>query len=813
MRKSNIVQLIFLILSLLISGGCVNNAEKSGIRRISFDNDWQFHYGDIDYIPEAEITGEGWKHVDLPHDWSVEMPFSKESEGGKSTGHFSGGSGWYVKTFNLDHDRRDKRLSLFFEGSYMETEIWLNGEKIMYHPYGYTSFFCDISGLCRPAGEMNSLAVKVVNKGKNSRWYSGSGIYRHIWLEETDKVYIGSWGTFISTPEVTAEEAGVSVQTEVTNESGKDREALVDIEILDPSGRKVGSASGKIMAASGSKTVLNKLVVIRNPALWSVDSPEIYSAIIKLTSGKKYQDKLIVPFGIRNISFSAEKGFLLNGMQIKLKGGCVHHDNGLLGSAAIDRAEEKKVELLKANGFNAVRCSHNPPSEKFLEACDRTGLLVIDEAFDQWQKPKNPEDYSRFFDEWHAKDIESMVLRDRNHPSVIMWSIGNEIQERADSSGMAIASELKSIIKKHDPTRPVTAAICEFWDNPEKKWEDTERAFAALDICGYNYQWKHYESDHRLFPERLMNGTESVATERAMNWDLVEKHPYVIGDFIWTAMDYLGESGIGNTRYITRPADAGNFLMNWPWFNAWCGDIDITGNRKPQCALRDILWGNSKIEILVHSPVPEGMQEKISFWGWPDELACWNWKGYEGRPMDVRVFTRYPAVRLYLNGRVVGEEKVSSDPGEEYTAKFKVMYEPGILKAIGLEAGMEKENILIVSAGDAAGIELKADRSSLAASGNDLSYIQVALRDNDGNLVQHNDLQLNLSVSGPGAIAAAGNAAPDDMESFRSLTPKTYRGRALIIVRPSGEPGTIVIKVSARGLPAESISINTGKSG
>lgn len=810
MRKTTITQILFLILSLLISGGCTNKTGKNNNLRISFDNDWKFHFGELDEIPHADIQGEGWGRVTLPHDWSVETSFSRESEGGKPTGHVRGGTGWYLKSFELEPWQIGKRLNLYFEGVYMEAEVWINGQRITYHPYGYTSFFCDISRMCKSAGERNYLAVKVVNRGKNSRWYSGSGIYRHVWLEVTGQVHLEKWGTFITSSEITPERALVTVSAEIANRSEEPSESDLKIEITDKSGVIVGSASEVIQTDTGEVKRVSRVFEVRNPLLWSVDSPDLYSASVSLTSGKELSDRIIIPFGIRSISFSAEKGFLLNGKQLKLKGGCVHHDNGLLGSAAIDRAEEKKVELLKSNGFNAVRCSHNPPSEEFLDACDRLGILVIDEAFDQWQKPKNPEDYHRFFDEWHVRDILSMVLRDRNHPSVIMWSIGNEIQERADSAGIAIAEELKSIIKRNDPSRPVTAAICEFWDNRGKTWKDTETAFAPLEVCGYNYQWKNYENDHKLFPERIMNGTESTATERAMNWDLVEKNPYIIGDFIWTAIDYLGESGIGNTQYISRKAEGGNFLMEWPWFNAWCGDIDITGNKKPQCAIRDILWGNSKIEMLVHAPVPDGMVEKVSFWGWPDELASWNWKGNEGKLMDVRVFTRYPSVRLYLNGSLVGEEKTSADPAEKYTARFKVGYEPGILKAVGLEAGVEKEITEIVTAGDLAVIELTADRTKIEASVNDLSYIQVTLRDKEGNLVQDQDLQLNLSVSGPGTVAAAGNAAPDDMKSFRSMNPATFRGKALVIVRPSGEQGTIVLNVSANGLPGKNIQVICG---
>jgi beta-galactosidase len=388
-----------------------------------------------------------------------------------------------------------------------------------------------------------------------------------------------------------------------------------------------------------------------------------------------------------------------------------------------------------------------------------------------------------------------------------MWSIGNEVQERADSSGIAIANELKSIVKKYDPSRPVTAAICEFWDNPRKTWDDTRLAFEPLEIGGYNYQWSKYENDHNLFPGRIMNGTESTAAERALHWDLVEKHPYIIGDFIWTAIDYLGESGIGHTTYVQKKPKAENFLMEWPWFNAWCGDIDITGNKKPQSALRDVLWNESKIEMLVHAPVPTGMYERISYWGWPDELASWNWDGNEGKNLDVRVFTRYPAVRLYLNGIVIGEKNVVNDSVSKYIAQFSVKYEPGTLKATGLEKGEEKESVQIATSGKLVNIGLSTDRNRLISSKNDLAYVQIVLLDKDGNIVQDNDIKLNLNVTGEGVIAAAGNASPSDMESFRSVNPFTFRGRALVILRPSGTPGTINLKVNASNFPEEKLAI------
>ncbi|HVU85077.1 MAG TPA: glycoside hydrolase family 2 TIM barrel-domain containing protein, partial [Puia sp.] len=568
-----ISRLLFLAMIPLILQSSCREAEKEMARSRSFNADWRFTRDSIAGAEQPGFNDSGWRTVDLPHDWSIEDlphqeagktigPFSKESPGAASTGHTIGGTGWYRKTFTLGKNETGKRISLYFEGVYMESDLWINGQHAGYHPYGYTSFAYDITKYCKPAGEPNIIAMRVRNTGKNSRWYSGSGIYRNVWLTVTDPLHIAQWGVRI-TPEAGEGSAAVNIQTSVANEGSEKEDVMVRMRILDKRGRTVADDEKGQTAGAGDTAVVSHTLKFSNPLLWSPDSPYLYRAEISLVSGGIVKDRLTVPFGIRTIRFSAEKGMLLNGQSIKLKGGCVHQDNGPLGAAAIDRAEERRIELLKANGFNAIRCSHNPPSEKLLEACDRLGMMVIDECFDQWEKQKNPDDYHRFFDEYWEKDFSSMILRDRNHPSVILWSLGNEIPERADSSGLAIAKKLKAKAAELDPSRQVTEAICDFWDNPGRTWKDADPAFALLDVGGYNYMWRQYEPDHQRYPNRIMVGTESVPQEAFQNWALVEKHPYIIGDFVWTAMDYLGESGIGHTSCDT----ASQFQLEpWPWF-------------------------------------------------------------------------------------------------------------------------------------------------------------------------------------------------------------------------------------------------------
>ncbi|MDR0541104.1 MAG: glycoside hydrolase family 2, partial [Dysgonamonadaceae bacterium] len=530
--KKNLFSLVFILLNI------------NTFAQISFgqpeliNNQWQFYLGDN----PTEKTR--WQAVDLPHDWSVRESLSPSLA--SCQGFLPCGIGWYRKTLFVPQDRQNEKLYLYFEGVYNRSEVFVNGQSVGSRPNGYISFAYDITPFVR-FGKENEISVRVDHsQSADSRWYTGSGIYRNVWLVRANPVHIAQWGVFAFGDDFKA----LKVIVEIANESSQDASLTIINELFSPNGNSVAKNSRKISVETLHATSLQTQLPIKNPQLWDLEHPNLYTLKTTLLQNGKVIDETATTTAFRSLIFDAGKGFLLNGKPLKLKGGCIHHDNGLLGATSIDRAEEKKVELLKSNGFNAVRCAHNPPAEKFLEACDRLGLLVIDEAFDQWQKMKNPQDYHRFFDKWHEKDLASMVRRDRNHPSVIMWSIGNEIQERADSAGVEIAKKLKAIIRQYDTTRPITAAINDFWDNPNLKWKDSERTFLSLDVCGYNYMWREYENDLKSFPNRIIYGSESTAMERAANWDLVEKHPSVIGDFIWTAIDYLGESGIGHALEV-----------------------------------------------------------------------------------------------------------------------------------------------------------------------------------------------------------------------------------------------------------------------
>lgn len=782
-------------------------------RKELFDQGWRFHLGALNNAEQASYDDASWRLLDLPHDWSIEPlsnqkpdsvvgPFSRASVGGFATGQTVGGEGWYRKTFTIPQEDAGKRHELYFEGIYNQSEIWVNGRRAYHNAYGYTSFRFDITPYCQPAGQENVVAVRVINEGQNSRWYTGSGIYRHVWLLRTSASYIDDWGTFIRTNDVKNNQADISLTANLIRGKVKGGKCQVNVEVLSPTGKIMAQEKQIVQFANRDTLEVKFTFKVGKPQLWSVETPTLHTVRISLWNGKEKLDEYSLPFGIRTVRFSAEKGFELNGVPMKLKGGCVHHDNGLLGAAAFDRAEERKIELLKKNGFNAVRGSHNPMSESFMSACDRLGMLVVDEAFDQWRGKKNPQDYHLYFDEWSAKDIRALVLRDRNHPSVVMWSIGNEIRERITNEGRETAGYLKNEILKYDSTRPITAGVNKHWDKERKNMLPLDNAFYHLDVAGYNYMWRFYEEEHAKFPQRVMFGSESVATEASQNWDKVEKLPYVVGDFIWTAMDYLGESGLGNSIEV-NPEENVHQFMGWPWFNGWCGDLDLIGVKKPQSYYRDILWRERSISMAVEMPVTQGKIRKVSFWGWPEESLSWTFPGMENRTMKVNVYSRAPKVRLYLNNVVVGEK----ESYELYKASFEVAYQAGELKAVELEGSKEGASFTLQTYGKPAALRLLADKTTLAANGQDLSYVLVELVDDKGNVILDANNKIHIVHNGNGKIAGSGNASPTDMASFGSLQPSLFKGRAMVILRAGYQPGKATLTVSSEGVQGVSAAI------
>jgi beta-galactosidase len=788
-------------------------------RLLPFTAGWRFHRGDVAGADAPSFDDSAWRTLDVPHDWSIEdLPLESdhgqgaiwsegtnplrvgpfdvyESEGQISTGWTVGGICWYRRSFQVSSPKPET-TELRFEGVYMNSDVWLNGVHLGNHPYGYTPFAYDLKPHLKEGS--NIIAVRVNNTGRNSRWYSGSGIFRKVWLALNGDLRIPEYGVSITTPEVSKETATVDVEVSAENGASTAKRAIARVRLVDAAGTTAAESESPFTIAPNSRATTTCALHIANPRLWSPADPHLYRAQVLIEADHKPIDATTLHIGIRKLEIDAAHGLRINGEAIKLQGGCVHHDNGPLGSACIPRAEERRVEILKANGYNAIRTSHNPPSRDFLDACDRHGMLVIDEAFDCWEAGnKNPQDYHLYFKDWWQRDLESMILRDRNHPSVILWSIGNEINERAEPHGVEIGKALAALAHKLDPTRKVTAAICHAWDHPGQTWADMQPAFTYLDVGGYNYQWQQYEKDHVKYPDRIMAGTESFPNEAFQNWRAVEANSFVLGDFVWTAIDYLGESGIGHASIKSGPG-TDVFSPPYPWFNSYCGDIDLIGNKKPQSYFRDIVWHRSKVEMAVQRPIPAGYTEHISMWGWSDELRSWTWPGFENTPMRVRVYTRGDQVKLQLNGKEVGSKNLTEQDG--LRAEFTVPYSPGELKAIAYQGGSEIGSIVFNTVGKAHKLLLTPDRPKLDASRDDLSYVMVQVVDEKGQQLPDAVVPVTFTLDGPVEIAAVGSANPNDVSSFRQPQHKTFHGTCVVIVRPKGPSGTVQVRAESPGI-------------
>lgn len=720
-------------------------------------------------------------------------PFDSQAEGGGGVGFTVGGVGWYRKAFRVPEADRGKRVEITFDGVYMNSEVWLNGESLGGRPYGYTSFRLDLTPHLRYGAEANVLAVRVDASGRTSRWYPGAGVYRHVWLTTTDPVHLDDWGTAITTPEVSAESALVRVESAIKNEGDTDVGVSVEWTVLDPSGNAVASASASGGIPAGASGSPRCALRVERPALWSPDSPSLYRMVCRVSVGGRLLDDRTTTFGIRAITISAEEGLLLNGQPLELRGGCVHHDNGPLGSRTYDRAEERRVELLKAAGFNAIRTAHNPPSPAFLDACDRLGMLVMDEAFDCWRAGKNPQDYHRFFDEWWQRDLDAMVLRDRNHPCVFAWSIGNEVIEQGSPEGAEIGRTLAEYVRSLDPSR-VTAIGAHPGTNP---WENMDPLFGELGLSGYNYKWDRYAPDHQREPARVIAGTESFPTACFDTWRATTDNAWVIGDFVWTSFDYLGESGLGHTYYEGKPIGQ----STWPWTAANCGDIDICGFRRPQSYYREAMWGTGPVlACFVETPLPAGETAELVYgWGWPNVQHSWTWPGEEGRALSVHAYASCERVQLRLNGRDLGTKDTSV--AARHTAAWQIPYEAGELLAVGFDAaGQEVGRSVLRTAGPAATLRLTPDRTELEPDGQDLSFVTVEVLDAEGTLVANAADLVQFAVDGPGEIAAVANSDPRSIESFQQPQRRAWQGWCLVVLKAGRQPGTVRLTASAAGM-------------
>lgn len=782
-------------------------AAESPRQRLLMDSGWKFTTDNPEEAQTTALDDSAWRTVDLPHDWSIEGKIARDNPMGGPGGFFPSGIGWYRLSFNAPKNWSGKQIMIEFEGVYMNADVWINSQHLGLHPYGYTAFSYNLTPHLK-LGEKNIIALRVDNsKQLNSRWYSGSGVYRHVWLTVTEPIHVAAWGTYITTPEVAEDKAQVDVKTVVRNDSASAQNAAVVTDIVDPQGKTIATLPSQAeLPANAETTVAQLFRSLDRPQLWSPETPKLYRAITRVTAGGKIVDEVQTPFGVRSIKVSAENGFQLNGRTIKLCGGCIHHDNGCLGAAAFDRAEWRRVELLKAAGFNAIRTAHNPPSPAFLDACDSLGMLVIDESFDCWEKGKNSADYSQNFNKWWQRDIDAMVLRDRNHPSVVMWSIGNEVPERDTPDGVRISKMLAERVRSLDPTRPITAANC--WAQQPRVWSDIDGMFAQLDVSGYNYTLDNDQSDHRRLPTRVMLATESFPNAAFDYWRRVTDNSFIIGDFVWSAMDYLGESGIGRQYSADQRIIDHGKNEHYPYHGAYCGDLDLTGLRKPSSYYRNILWNRGeKLYMTVYEPSADGKPFKTAQWGLPPSRPSWTWPGFEGKDLQVEVYSSFDKVRLYLNDKLIGEK--TTTPAEQFKATFAVPYAPGSLKVVGLEGDKEKDENILRTAGKAARIRLTPDRTTISANGQDLSFVAIEVVDEEGRWQPNADPQIKFSISGPGIIAGLDNGDFNNEDPYQGDRRKAYQGRALVVVRSTHDAGEIKLGAAAPGLPTVSTGIHS----
>lgn len=754
-----------------------------------FDFGWQFtHNGTT-------------QTVDLPHDWDIfEGPNSGQGTTGTGGGWFEAGKGEYRKEFRVESlELRDKLVKLHFEGVYQKAEVYVNGQRAGQHHYGYTPFTVDVTPyINKDKKQANEVVVKVDNSQQpNCRWYSGSGIYRHVWLETMPALHIAENGVFVTTPEVSADKARVQVDVTVQNESQADRNATV----------VVGGAQLMVAVKAGESKTVTTTLFVNNPRLWSPESPTLYEAKVELKETGNVIDNATARYGIRSFSFDAENGFVLNGQKVLINGACVHHDDGVLGARAFDDAEIRKVRQMKEAGFNLIRTSHNPTTRAFLDACDSIGMLVIDEAFDGWRTQKNPYDYSTVIDSCFRQDIHAMVLRDRNHPSVISWSIGNEVIERKDIRVVYTARQMKKAIHELDTTRPVTEALCA-WD---RDWEIYDPHAEVLDVAGYNYMIFKHASDHERDPKRVIWQTESYPRDAFRNWAVSYDFPYVVGDIVWTGLDYLGESGIGRNYYKGEREGESWIEGGQPeWHGAPCGDVDITGWRKPISHYREMLWKDAytgEFPSVLHLAVkePNGYHGEIhtTMWSvWPT-WESWTWPGWEGKPIEVEVYTKAPEVKLYLNDKLIGTKQVSRET--EYKAVFTVNYEPGILHAEASGMGT-----LLCTAGEPARLRLTPDRTVMTADGQSLTFVTVEVLDKQGTLVPEAAIDCEATVKGAGKLLAFASADLKDTEPYTSSHVKTWKGRALLVVRSTQKGGSVNVSIKS-ALPTTSLTLRSIK--
>ncbi|MFV0329681.1 MAG: glycoside hydrolase family 2 TIM barrel-domain containing protein [Dysgonomonas sp.] len=794
------------------------------MQKINFNQGWLFSNMNGTIAP---VT------VDLPHDAMIHEKRDPECKNANNTAWFPGGRYLYEKQFDVPKDYKDKFIAFEFEGIYRNAEIILNGKSIAKQKYGYTGFYVTLDDLYY--GHSNTIQVKVDNSEEpNSRWYSGSGIYREVHMLVADKEHIELDGVKIHT---------ISINPTVIEVCSRAGNGQISVEVLDEAGLIVATSSGE-----------KARLKIPNAKLWSENTPYLYTAKVTLHNGDKAIDSNSIRFGIREITWNSKAGLCINGRETKLRGSCIHHDNGILGACAFREAEYRKIRILKEAGFNAIRSSHNPCSKAMLDACDEYGMYVMDESFDQWFIPKTRFDYAREFNACYKDDLKAMVDKDYNHPSVIMYSIGNEVSETQQQRGIELTRDMTAYLKSLDKTRPVTCGINLFLnaliskgfgiykedgDNITEKVssdnkgkasklagsafynylmehlsvikgviskaksadKSTKDAFGYLDICGYNYGSARYIMDGKKYPERVIVGSETYIPDLYDNWNKVINNPHLIGDFMWVSWDYLGEAGIGAWSY----GESGGYFSTYPTLLASSGVIDITGHFTPALYYAQEVYGVSTTPHIGVRPVTHsGDKPKKSPWRNTDAVESWSWLGCEGRQAEVEVYTNAHSVCLTLNNKVIRKAKP-----KKCIARFKLPYEPGTLTATVFDnQGNSLGKATLETAGQESLLQMVSEKHSITANGQDLCYLNLQITDKNNVIKVLEEKDITLTVKGPGVLQGFGSANPCTEEVFSSCTHTTYYGRAQAIIRSSGEVGTIEVVAACDGMESASILIS-----
>lgn len=757
---------------------------------------------------------ENAREVTLPHDAMLERAPHADSPNGGDSGYRDGGNYVYVKQFHAPEEFRAQTVMVKFEGIYMNAFVYLNGQLVGKHPYGYTPFVVTLSDYLK-YGEENELRVLVKNNGMpNNRWYSGSGIYRDVRLLTGELLYIPDGAVKVSTNYVQDNYASLTVKTRVKNRDYSLRTVQIVTKVYDDNNTCVASDAIPVSLCSNAEETVAQTILVDSPRLWSSDTPTLYRCEVSLLDETRTVDSSETEFGIRALRLDAKHGLQVNGESVKLRGACIHHDNGLLGAVTCDEAELRRVRILKEAGFNAICMAHNPTSPALLRACDKLGLYIMDEAFDMWSRPKKDNDYSLFLDKWWQEDVTALVENDFNHPSVIFYSLGNEIPETGMEQGAALGREMARLVKELDPTRFVLVSINgifaagdfmgqimddvlsaaaargetdgnvnDFMTAMHAHMDDIVRhpliskridaASAGMDLVGYNYMTARYEPDAVNYPHRVVVGSETYPPHIPRNWALVKKLPCVVGDFTWTGWDYIGEAGVGIPAY---QFGEGGFGARFPSQLAYCGDIDITGFRRPASYFREIVFGLRRDPyIAVQDPAHYGKHLIKTPWVISDSHSSWTWNGFEGKPIVVELYSPGTEVELFQDGVSLGRKSAGEAAG--FITHFETTYRPGTLLAVAYEGGKELGRMELSSAGAVHSIALEPEESY-----GELLYVNITLRDEQGRVVTDRDAELTVQVSG-GALAGLGSGNPKPLHNYIEPVTQTFHGRALAILR------------------------------